>query len=201
MAILVKRGVDIERTSFAGMLKDRTHLLNNFRIDLNFFFSKVTFMNFDGVYNKFDSLIFENGQGLGLDMNVNNPWHTTSNTGLVNPFNMLKGKNDFSAEACYVTRSYLTRHGVGPLEEEVVKTEINTFMFDKTNVHNSFQGTLRYGFLEDADQAARIAKDWAIVGDNANFKKSMAVTHCNEFDCETEEKYFSDDPYEVKERK
>ena len=79
--------------------------------------------------------------------------------------------------------------------------EDSTFMFDKTNVHNSFQGTLRYGFLEDADQAARIAKDWAIVGDNANFKKSMAVTHCNEFDCETEEKYFSDDPYEVKERK
>ena len=74
-------------------------------------------------------------------------------------------------------------------------------MFDKTNVHNSFQGTLRYGFLEDADQTARIAKDWAIVGDNANFKKSMAVTHCNEFDCETEEKYFSNDPYEVKERK
>lgn len=202
LAILVKRGVDIERTSFAGMLKDRTHLLNNFRIDLNFFFSKVTFMNFDGVYNKFDSIIFENGQGLGLDMNVNNPWHTTSNTGLANPFNMLEGKNDFSAEACYVTRSYLTRHGVGPLEEEVVKTEINAFMcFDKTNVHNHFQGSLRYGFLEDNDQKARIAKDWAIVGDNTNFKKSMAITHCNEFDCETEEKYFSETPFEVHERK
>ena len=115
---------------------------------------------------------------------------------------MLEGKSDFSAEACYVTRSYLTRHGVGPLEEEVVKTEINAFMcFDKTNVHNSFQGSLRYGFLEDNDQKTRIAKDWAIVGDNTNFKKSMAITHCNEFDCETEEKYFSETPFEVHERK
>ena len=89
LAILVKRGVDIEKTSFANILKDRSHILNNFKNDLSFFFSKITFMDFDGIYNKFDSIIFENGQGLGLDMNVNNPWHTTSTTGLINPFNML----------------------------------------------------------------------------------------------------------------
>lgn len=200
--ILIKRGVDIEKTSFAGILKDRTYLLNNFQNDLQFFFSHVHFMDFNQVYNKFDSIIFENGQGLGLDMNVKNDWHTTSNTGVINPYNLLASQDGFSAEVCYVTRSYLTRHGIGPLEEAVQKEEINSEMHDKTNIHNDFQGSLRYGYLEDADQKERISEDFANVLFDPRFNYSMAVTHTNEFNCENDNtKYYSDNPYDVKERK
>ena len=158
---------------------------------------------FEGLFNHsvFDSFIFENGQGLGLDMNVKNDWHTTSNTGVVNPYNLLWDKNDFSAEVCYVTRSYLTRHGVGPLEEIVQKKEINSKMYDKTNIHNDFQGSLRYGYLEDADQQERIRNDFANVMFDPRFGYSMAVTHTNEFDCGKDNtQYYSDNPFEVKER-
>ena len=127
LSILIQRGVDIEQTSFAHLLKDRSALITNFINDLKFFFSHVGVLDFNNLFKNtvYDSFIFENGQGLGLDMNVDNDWHTTSNTGLVNPYAMLKDHADFDAEVCYVTRSYLTRHGVGPLEEAVKATSYN----------------------------------------------------------------------------
>lgn len=204
LSILVARGVDIEKTSFAHLLKDRTAIIANFMQDLHFFFSHTGMLPFYHVFNNtiYDSFIFENGQGLGLDMNVDNDWHTTSNTGIVNPYNMLKDKKDFEAEVCYVTRSYLTRHGMGPLEEAVKKEEINSAMFDRTNVPNDFQGALRYGYLEDASQAIRISKDWGQVAHDGRFARAIATTHCNEFDCGNDNsKYFSDNPYNVMERK
>lgn len=205
LSILIQRGVDIEQTSFAHLLKDRSALITNFINDLKFFFSHAGVLNFDNLFKNtiYNSFIFENGQGLGLDMNVDNDWHTTSNTGLVNPYTMLKDHTDFNAEVCYVTRSYLTRHGVGPMENRVPKSEINSLMIDKTNVPNDFQGCLRYGYLEDKAQKDRIFKDFSgTAGEDLRFKKSMAVTHTNEFDCGNDTAlYVSDNPYSVKERK
>lgn len=202
-AILIQRGVDIEKTSFADLVYDHDILMKNFYQNLRFFFARAKATTFEALYasNQFDSFIFENGQGLGLDMNVDNDWHTTSNTGMVNPYAMLKDKNDFSAEVCYVTRSYLTRHGVGPLEEAVAKSKINADMVDNTNVPNTFQGSLRYGYLEDNDQKARIRHDSALILPDNRFKIVTAVTHTNEFDCgDRNSKYFSDNPFGVKER-
>lgn len=203
LGILIKRGVDMEKSSyFRHLLDDRTHLIRNFIQDFRFFINHVKFISFDDLWKTTDSFVFENGQGLGLDMNVDNDWHTTSNTGLTNPIAMLGDKQDFSAEACYVTRSYLTRHGVGPMENRAPKTEINSLMIDKTNVPNDFQGSLRYGFLGDTEQSARIIKDFTPVMGDTRFKFEFAVTHTNEFDCDNDvTKYFSDNPYEVKERK
>lgn len=203
LAILAVRKVDLEKTSFAHLLKNRTVVINNFINDLKFFFKHSGMIPFEGLFNNsiFDSFIFENGQGLGLDMNVKNDWHTTSNTGIINPYNLLWDKNNFSAEVCYVTRSYLTRHGVGPLEEMVQKKKINSEMHDKTNVHNDFQGSLRYGYLEDTNQQKRIKNDFANVLLDPRFNYSMAVTHTNEFNCGLDNtKYYSDNPYSVKER-
>lgn len=202
LGILIQRGVDIEKTNYAHLLKNRSHLIENFRNDVIFFAGHVKFRYFTTLWDRFDSFIFENGQGLGLDINVDNDWHTTSNTGLVNPYAMLKDHADFNAEVCYVTRSYLTRHGVGPLEEAVKKEEINATMFDKTNIHNDFQGSLRYGYLEDKTQKDRISKDFfGIVGGDLRFKKSMAVTHTNEFDCGNDTAlYVSNNPFTVTKR-
>ena len=88
LTILTSRNVDLEKTSFAHLLKDRTAIINNFICDLEFFFRHSWIMPFDILFNSgaFDSFIFENGQGLGLDMSIKNEWHTTSNTGIINPY-------------------------------------------------------------------------------------------------------------------
>ena len=63
-------------------------------------------------------------------------------------------------EVCYVTRTYLTRHGAGPFPEECGKDEINPDMRDLTNVPNPHQGTLRYGRLDEKAFIRRIREDF-----------------------------------------
>lgn len=181
---------------------ERIRMFEHFRDDFSIFRMNVKIVDYDYIWKNFDYHVFENGQGLGLDKDVKNDWHTTSKTGIYNPYEMIKDKNDFNAEVCYVTRSYLTRHGKGPLEEAVQKAEINANMHDATNVHNEFQGGLRYGYLEDNDQRARIEDDWITVCGDVRFNKSMAITHCNEFECGNDNsKYFSNNKFSVLERK
>ena len=201
-AQLVARKVDVNclpeyKDYFILNSWKKKNLMSHFIDDLRFFLNKTQFITFDQIYNRFN-IIFEGAQGLGLDKNVDNDWHTTSNTGLTNPVRMLKDKEDFKAEVCYVSRSYLTRHGVGPLEEAVKKTEINSDMIDKTNIPNEFQGSLRFGYLEDKEQNKRIEKDWFLVANDKRFKRAMAITHCNEFpDLIQQAKYISYNPYSV----
>lgn len=179
----------------------RSALTQHFAADLRFFRNHVTLTGFDEIWQRFDCPVFENGQGLGLDKDVPYAWHTTSKTGLANPLRLLRDRADFSAEVIYVTRAYLTRHGVGRLEEEVRKRDINAGMHDRTNVPNEFQGSLRYGYLEDAEQRARIADDWKQTAGMKNFEKSIATTHCNEFrEVRNFSRYFSDNPFTVTER-
>lgn len=203
VAVLFERGVDVEklpqyRDYFTPGSEKKEHLIKNFLVDLRFFFEHTTMISFDNIFNTFDNIIFENGQGLGLDMDVDNDWHTTSKTGLVNPYTMLKNKENFTAEVCYVSRSYLTRHGVGPMEERAKKSEINADMEDKTNLSNEFQGSLTFGYLADVDQKKRIESDWKLVSADKRFVKSMALTHCNEFeDIYKQSNYMSYNPYNV----
>ena len=203
LSILMTRGVDIEKTSFAHLTKNRNAIIKNFYNDLQFFFSHTGMLPFYYLFHNtiYDSFIFENGQGLGLDVNNGNDWHTTSNTGVINPFNMLNNCKDFNAEVCYVTRSYLTRHGMGPLEEAVKKNEINADMHDRTNVYNDFQGNLRYGYLNLDTAEDRIVKDFSHVMGDKRFTHNIAITHCNEFKPSIEGKYYSNNPFEVKENK
>ena len=60
----------------------------------------------------------------------------------------------------YVTRTYLTRHGAGPLENE----DPSIKLLDTTNVNNNWQGTIRFGkHTEDSVKAMldRISIDLA----------------------------------------
>lgn len=204
MIVLAQRGVEIDKLPeyseyFSRKTKDT--LIHNFTEDIKTFLMRTTLAPFNMIWKVFDYPIFENGQGLGLDIDVDNDWHTTSHTGIYNPYQMLKDKKDFYAEVCYVSRSYLTRHGVGPLEEAARKDEINKDMHDKTNVHNDFQGDLRYGYLGNIEQALRISKDMSIVKDDIRFNHSMAFTHCNEFTVDNNAKYISNNPFEVEENR
>lgn len=206
LSILVARGVDIEKTSFARLLKkeNRKIVIENFSKDLRFFFGHARMMPFHEVFNDFiyNSFIFENGQGLGLDKDVDNDWHTTSKTGIYNPYQMLKDEKDFDAEVCYVTRSYLTRHGVGPLENQAdCRYDVGNIDIDKTNVFNRFQGDFKYGAINNSMLRNRIKDDYDLVGSDDRFDRSICITHTNEFDCKVDEKYFSDNPFGVKENR
>jgi adenylosuccinate synthase len=97
----------------------------------------------------YDTLIFENGQGLLLDQEYGSfPHVTRSNTGFHNVGKFLKrnGLFDKKIEVHYISRCYTTRHGAGPLPYE----RHNLFEFDiidMTNKPNEFQGSLRFAPL------------------------------------------------------
>ena len=150
------------------------------------------------IFDRYDQVIFENGQGLLLDRCRREYGHNTtpSNTGFRNPAALLREyamlKNDYEAEVkenqidvevCYVTRTYLTRHGAGRFDGQCSKAEINPDMYDETNVPNPHQGTIRYGKLdekallrmvEDYD-SERLPEDYTSV-------MTLAVTHINEYE-------------------
>jgi len=144
------------------------------------------------IMKEYDRVIFEAGQGLLLDrLRKEFGCHTTpSNTGLRNTAELIREYTDslhgpevMDVEVCYVTRTYLTRHGAGPFKEECGKDEINPDMKDLTNVPNPHQGTLRYGKPDVAAFLRRIREDY----DSERFptewntRMTLAVTHENEY--------------------
>ena len=153
------------------------------------FWNDWDFMNIHSVemetndfLNVFDNIIFEAAQGLLLDQNNTDyfPHLTPSNTGIKNPKKIIENTNwadDINIETCYVSRTYLTRHGAGKFPSECDKYLINPYMFDKTNIPNPHQDTLRYGMLDLKELYDRCEKDVGTFGD----KKSIAITHGNEY--------------------
>lgn len=153
------------------------------------FVDDLAFMNVHNVetktndfLNDFDNIVFEAAQGLLLDQNNTDyfPHLTPSNTGIKNPQRIIENTNwtdEINVETCYVSRTYLTRHGAGKFPGECDKSLINPFMFDKTNVPNPHQETLRYGMLDLKELYNRCAKDVGTFGNT----KSIAITHGNEY--------------------
>lgn len=138
--------------------------------------------------NQFDNIVFEAAQGLLLDQNNAEyfPNLTPSNTGIKNPKKIIANvewDDDINIETCYVSRTYLTRHGVGKFPTECDKKKINEYMFDKTNIPNPFQDTLRYGTLDLKELYNRCVTDVNGFGN----KKSIAITHCNECNLDNEQ--------------
>jgi len=90
-------------------------------------------------------LVFEGAQGLLLDQDNKQffPHVTRSYTGIKNACELLKEWGIKRADVYYVSRSYLTRHGAGPMPFE----DKNLFYVDKTNTPNEYQGTLRFAPL------------------------------------------------------
>lgn len=140
----------------------------------------------------YKNIVFENGQGLLLDENAllygNNT--TPSSTGWTNVTRTINNNFDHSSkldlEVCYVTRSYMTRHGVGRFETECDKANINATMFDETNVTNPFQDNLRYGELIIPNLVLRTSADFERIKSNTlgnvDMHASVAVTHTNEYE-------------------
>lgn len=98
-----------------------------------------------------NTLIFEAAQGLLLDMDYGYfPHVTRSNCGMKNINNLLGQmwgvEHDLTVN--YVTRAYTTRHGAGPLYLEESNLPHKHNIVDSTNIHNEFQGSLRFAPLD-----------------------------------------------------
>lgn len=105
------------------------------------------------------TVLFEGAQGLWLDQDRGAfPHVTRSHTGLRNVLMLADEWGLEQLTVTYVTRTYLTRHGAGPLPHEVSGLPYPGIA-DATNVPNAYQGTLRFGWL-DLDRLQRgIAAD------------------------------------------
>ena len=135
--------------------------------------------------DKYDHLVFENGQGLKLDQyyNITDLANTTpSYTGSIAIANILQNSSLHIDEVCinYISRTYLTKHGAGKFEEECPGMHFN----DTTNVWNEWQEGLRFGELDYDALYKRIDLDFNYFKKFCprckNVKKSIAFTHANE---------------------
>lgn len=156
-------------------------LLEHYKEDVKFMKRHVQPLT-DNDLDSFQTIVFENAQGLMLDQNNMDyfPHLTPSNTGIKNPKTIIERvewTEPLDIEVCYVTRTYLTRHGAGYLPRECKKEDINPDMIDETNVPNPHQDSLRYGMLDLCELYERCMNDLA----GWKVKKSFAITHNNEF--------------------
>ena len=165
----------------------KIHFLN----DCNFMLTHTH--QFKGDYCDYDTVIFENGQGLLLSDTGKDTFDTTpSDTGSTYSKEILKhwvercGEPLNSFKIHYVTRPYLTRHGDGNITDQVSREGLSSNIEeDRTNHHNEFQGEFRYGKLDVKSLVKRFDKDSGGIG------YVVDVTHCDEMDRHEEfDKYF-----------
>jgi adenylosuccinate synthase len=121
-------------------------------------FANAVLVGDDSPLRDAKDVVFEGAQGLLLDQDRGAfPHVTRSNTGLKNVLALAQETGIDRIEAVYATRSYLTRHGAGPLPGELAEQPFEGIV-DATNVPNAWQGTLRFALL-DVDLLARTVLD------------------------------------------
>lgn len=161
--------IDKIKDKYANVFKD-------FEYACDVFSDIVTILDVSLKIKDSSGVIFEGAQGLFLDQNsIDFPHVTRSNTGLKNIIPFLD--DNCELEIFYITRSYLTRHGAGPLKEEIFNFPID----DKTNIDNKFQEHLRLAPLDYERMFHEINKDLKnLEGVNfKNYKVNFVVTHCD----------------------
>lgn len=104
--------------------------------------------------------VFEGAQGLMLDEFLGDYPHVTrSITGLPSAIVAAKELGITNIRPIYVTRTYSTRHGAGPLIGVGVDTGCN--IVDKTNLQNEWQGEMRFAPLNLKELSYFIKQDIA----------------------------------------
>lgn len=115
--------------------------------------------------------VFEGAQGLLLDQNQKQffPHVTRSNTGMQNVRTLCEHAGITDIDIYYVSRTYLTRHGAGPLPGELQSLRYH----DDTNLPHDYQGMLRFAPLDVEGLLTRCAAD-------AQGKFKLVLTHCDQ---------------------
>lgn len=116
--------------------------------------------------------IFEGAQGLLLDQDNKEyfPHVTRSNTGLKNVRVLCEQAKIDLIEPYYVSRTYLTRHGAGPLPGE----NPGMSFVDTTNTPHQYQGVMRFAPLDMNALVNRCAND------SVGIPWKLALTHCDQ---------------------
>jgi adenylosuccinate synthase len=132
------------------------------------------------VFSEHGHVVFEGAQGLRLseDNVADMPHLTRSLCGLANVAKMLKLADCHEpVDTYYVTRTYVTRHGPGPLGHEV--TELPD-TWDDTNLHNKHQGRLRWAHLDTDEFRRHVVKDILKNMGSMQIVPHIALTHCDQ---------------------
>jgi len=117
-------------------------------------------------------ILFEGAQGLLLDQDNKEffPHLTRSNTGMKNVRTLCAQAGIDDVDIYYVSRTYLTRHGAGPLPGETPTMQFD----DETNTEHPYQGRLRFAPLDMDALMRRCAAD----AESDNF--NLVLTHCDQ---------------------
>jgi adenylosuccinate synthase len=115
--------------------------------------------------------VFEGAQGLLLDQDNKAffPHVTRSHTGMRNVRILCQQAGIDTIDAYYVSRTYLTRHGAGPLPGEIASMRYD----DDTNLPHAYQGTLRFAPLDFDALLERCSAD-------AEGDFHLVLTHCDQ---------------------
>ena len=168
-----------EQNPYYSMIFDE-NILYNFAVEIKDNSRFIELVSADSTWLKcYDGLIFESGQGLLLDKDytANAPHLTSSKTGITEPLKFLNKRSLGLQEAIYVTRTYVTKHGAGPLSHEFKTSDWADLEMDMTNLPNEWQGDIRYASHGRAyDFLLPVTNDIKDI----NIKPSLAITHMNE---------------------
>lgn len=170
----------VEKTKkvFAYDLNDNVYNTDNFMRAADYVVRNCQVVELRIIMSDYDTLIFEGGQGLLLDQtNVGDfPHLTPSSVGSYNIHSTINNLGAESTDIFYVSRSYMTRHGVGPMDAECRKEDINPDIVDETNIRNDWQDNLRFGYIDTGKLYKRVQGDFSRYN---NAKLNMVFTQLN----------------------
>lgn len=158
---------------FEALLAD-TDLSNRFVQDALLFSEEVIITGIETLTSA-GKVVFEGAQGLLLD--EFHPWFphvTRSRTGLPNVVILAREAGIQRLDVTYVTRAYLTRHGAGPLPFELPGKPYDGIE-DRTNIHNAYQGSLRFAWL-NLDLLDSAVKGDLRSADGLEIRPDLAIT-------------------------
>lgn len=118
--------------------------------------------------------VFEGAQGLLLDQDNKEffPHLTRSHTGMKNVRTLCDQAGINEMDLYYISRTYMTRHGAGPLPGENYGMRFE----DNTNLDHPFQGKIRFARLDTVKLISRCKND----AESSAFK--LVLTHCDQLE-------------------
>ena len=166
------------KKTFAPDIDDDVYNTDNFMRAADYVVRNCPMVELRDIVSGYDTLIFEGGQGLLLDQtNLGDfPHLTPSSVGSYHIHDTINNLGAESTDIFYVSRSYMTRHGVGPMDAECKREDINPNIVDATNIRNDWQDELRFGYIDTSKLYKRIKSDFSRYG---NAKLNMVFTQLN----------------------
>jgi len=180
---LKQLGIQKFDSDIKTLVMDRAEeVCNKFLEDMEYSFEYITLKRDKDAVSHHSNIIFEGAQGLLLDQNSDDfPHVTRSNTGLENVESLVEdwGKSQEEINIYYVTRCYLTRHGKGPLKDEIHE---DLSIVDETNITNKYQHHLRFAPLDFYRMAEVVGEQQRKYFSNVPTKTTAVITCCDHFD-------------------